>query len=139
MTTAMTPEQKIKHAIILKVISWGDFRMPDGGIDYVNVDDVYGEIIGLDALQDCKNEFRHGEVVTDIRPDHDRNFESKSVAAKMPDGSWVGWTYWHGGGKHSAPETIEWMSEAYNLDCEEEEKVIIHRTFTKTLEFNSYD
>ena len=49
----------------------------------------------------------------------------------MPDGSWVGWTYWYGGGKHAEPEVMDWMGEAYPLDCVEEEKMVTVRTFTK--------
>jgi hypothetical protein len=49
----------------------------------------------------------------------------------MADGSWVGWTYWSGGGKHGEPESISWMSEAYELDVKEEEKLVIVQTFSK--------
>ena len=49
----------------------------------------------------------------------------------MPDGSWVGWTYWYGGGKYGEPEAIDWMDDAYDLACTEEEKVVTVRTFTK--------
>jgi len=58
-----------------------------------------------------------------------RHYESKAVAMKMPDGSWIGWTYWYGGGKHGEPEAIDWMNEAYDVDCHEEEKVVVVQTF----------
>jgi hypothetical protein len=50
---------------------------------------------------------------------------------EMSDGSWVGWTYWHGGGKHSEPEAIPWIDYAYALDCEAKEQMVIVYTFKK--------
>ena len=75
--------------------------------------------------------FIEGEVETDISTEWSRHYESNGVASRMPDGSWVGWTYWYGGGKHGEPGAIDWMSEAYDLDVVEEEKIVIVRTFTK--------
>lgn len=94
-----------------------------------NVDDLYEAF--CDDIQDIKYEFREGEVETKLPCDYSRHYESKSVAAKIPDGSWVGWTYWYGGGKHGEPEAIDWMEDAYDLDVVEEEKLVIVRTFTK--------
>ncbi len=33
----------------------------------------------------------------------------------MLDGSWVGWTYWYGGGKHGEPGSIPWIEDAYDV------------------------
>jgi hypothetical protein len=81
-------------------------------------------------IQDITYEFREGDVETNIAPEYSRHYESKSVAAKI-DGKWIGWTYWYGGGKHGEPDAIDWMEDAYFLDCKEEEKVVTVRTFTK--------
>ena len=59
------------------------------------------------------------------------HYESNAVAAKLPDGSWVGWTYWYGGGKHGEPEAVDWMDDAYAVDCAEEQKMVTVRTFTQ--------
>jgi hypothetical protein len=45
------------------------------------------------------------------------------------EGEWIGWTFWYGGGKHGEPGAIDWMSDAYHLNCTEEEKVVVVRTF----------
>ena len=82
-------------------------------------------------LEDARAEVREGKVETKLPSQYSRHFEAKEVAAKMHDGSWVGWTFWYGGGKHSEPEAIDWMEEAYNLDCKEEEKTVTIQTFTK--------
>lgn len=95
------------------------------------IGDLYQELEEEGLMQDPASEFRSGEVNTDIPCDWSRHYESKSVAAKMFDGSWVGWTYWYGGGRHGEPEAIDWMGGAYDLDCKEEEKLVVVRTFFK--------
>lgn len=49
----------------------------------------------------------------------------------MTDGSWVGWVYWYGGGKHGDPEDIEWMKDAYDLELTETEKLVVVQEFKK--------
>lgn len=44
---------------------------------------------------------------------------------------WVGWTHYYGGGKHSDPDSIPWMNEAYDVNCTEEQVMTTRRTFTK--------
>jgi hypothetical protein len=125
----MTPKQKIKHAIIAKTYEWMKKELPFVTDD--NIDELYDDLFENDDHWDAMNEIREGEVETDLPCEYSRHFETKSVAAKMPDGSWVGWTYYYGGGKHAEPEAIEWISCAYDLDCKEEKKTVIVRTFTK--------
>jgi len=127
----MTPEQKIKLLIILKVCEWRKTTPPE--LTSENIDNVYEEQdMGCDDMQDARNELREGEVETGLKSKHySRHYESKEVAAKLPDGSWVGWTYWSGGGKHGEPESIGWMDDAYDLSCIEEEKVVTVQTFSK--------
>lgn len=122
----MTPEQKIKYTILT--------RAERGtGITAENVDDAYETAKEeAESIYDYEYEFREGEVETGIDCDYSRHYECKPVAAKTPDGSWVGWTYWYGGGKHGNPEEIEWMEHAYDLNVTEEEKLVTVRTFTKT-------
>ena len=123
----MTPAQKIKQRILLDFVEEGSLSIAPAAITADNVDELYEE---QDAW-DIECAFRQGEVETDIPCEYSRHYESKSVAARMADGSWVGWTYWSGGGKHGEPESIPWMSEAYELDVKEEEKLVIVQTFSK--------
>jgi hypothetical protein len=124
----MTPEQKIKHAVLLKAAGFGYFKL-DVEITSDNIDEVYESHDDNGSLQDARNEIRYGQVETEIACQWNRHYESKSVAAEMPDGSWVGWTHWYGGGKHGEPEAIDWMDEAYNLTFVE--KVITVKEFSK--------
>ena len=124
----MTPEQKIKHAILNIVAKWAVEPAPD--VTAENVDELY-EAADESYVQDACSEIRSGEYKTNLPCNLLNNYESEAVAARMPDGSWVGWTYWYGGGKHGSPEDMDWMDDAYDLDCAEEEKVVIVRTFKK--------
>jgi hypothetical protein len=129
----MTPEQKLKHAMLLWAASNDDDVVLPDAVTAENVDALYDELlVEQDLHWDAKSEMRSGEVETGIPCDYSRHYESKAVAAKMPDGSWVGWTYWYGGGKHGEPEAIDWIEEAYDLTCTEEEKLVVVRTFTRT-------
>src|SRR5512143_1962441 len=123
----MTPEQKLKWAILARVAQWEKRNVPEYPCD--NVDDLYDALVEADEHWDGKNEIRCGEVETSLPCPFSRHYESKAVAMKMPDGSWVGWTYWYGGGKHGEPEAIDWMEEAYDVECHEEEKLVVVQTF----------
>jgi len=124
----MTPEQKLKWAILNKVAGWEKKPAPE--YPCANVDELYSALVEAQEHYDGASEVRSCGVDTGLPCEWSRHYESKAVAMKMPDGSWVGWTYWYGGGKHGEPEAIDWMDEAYEVDCTEEEKVVTVRTFT---------
>ena len=126
----MTPFQAVKFLVLLRAAEQGSVVL-DLKMTGEKVDELYEELTNKDGHWDIEHDLRHGEVETDIEPPFSRNYEPSSVAAQLPCGKWVGWTYWHGGGKHSNPEEIEWMEDAYFLDCKETEKTVIVREFTK--------
>ncbi len=75
-----------------------------------------GDIREAFSRGDCdEGELREGTHETGLPCDWSRHYETKSVAAEMLDGSWVGWTYFYGGGKHGSPREIPWMEDAYDL------------------------
>lgn len=124
----MSPEYRIKYAILADVFAGNDQEI-SSTLTEEKIEDLWDE--NYDEVQDCKYEFREGEVETNIPCESSRHYESNSVAAQCPDGTWVGWTYWYGGGKHGEPEAIDWIEHAYNLECVEEEKLVVVRTFRK--------
>lgn len=130
----MTPEQKIKWAILLKGLAFSDVAPPEN-VNAENIDELFDtaqeDDNTSDGMQEARNEVREGQIETGLEAEWSRHYESKSVAAQMPDGTWVGWTYWYGGGKHGEPEAIDWMEDAYDLECAEEEKTLVVRTFKK--------
>ena len=129
----MTPEQAVLHLILLRHAEFSGTVIPENPTGD-QVVELYGELVENDEHWEAMSDVREGEAETDIEATFSRHYESKSVAAKTPEGRWVGWTYWYGGGKHGAPEEIEWLENAYFLDCKEEQKTVTVRTFTKSEE-----
>jgi hypothetical protein len=128
----MTPAQKIKHLILIRRAEFAKQPAPEN-VTAENIDELYDEAYENDDghLQDARGEVRCSGIETGLPCDWSRNYESDAVAAKAPDGSWVGWTYWHGGGKHGEPEAIDWIDDAYDVQCAEKEKMVVVRTFAK--------
>lgn len=129
----MTPQQKIKHLILIRHEEFGDD--PDTvefakGLDAAAVDEQYAALEDNEEHWDANEEVRGSGIETDLQCGWSRHYESNAVAAKYLDGSWVGWTYWFGGGKHGEPASIDWIGEAYDLNCSEEEKMVTVRTFS---------
>lgn len=125
----MTPEQKIKWLIVAKCAEWAKAELPPYPCE--NIDELYQSLVDNDEHWDGKNEIRCSGTETKLPCQYSRHYESSSVAKKMPDNSWVGWTYWYGGGKHGEPEAIDWIEEAYHVNCTEEEKIVVVQTFSK--------
>lgn len=142
---AMTATQKIKWAILTRACAAGDVTYPLATVAHTDlekqIDHLYETLlVHQDLHWDLEREFREGEQETDIEAAHpfERGltyYEKKSVAAQMPDGTWVGWIYWYGGGKHSEPEAIDWMEHAYFVNVEEKPVQIIQRTFSRAAGF----
>lgn len=128
----LTAEQKVKHLIMTRAIDMGYFDYNLSDITEENLEEVW-ELGDEDcSLQDATSEVRCGDRETNIPSDGGNHYEAKSVAAYCEwDNSWVGWTYYYGGGKHSEPDSIDWIPYAYDLDCLEEQRMVTVRTFTK--------
>ena len=137
----MKPEFKIKRTIIARYLdAIEEYDQKDEKVNLSKYDlstdegvqEAYDHIWEIDSrIQDFEYEFREGEERTSLECDWSRNYESEAVASKMFDGTYCGWTYWFGGGKHSNPEEIEWMEDAYDLNFVEEEKLVTIKTFSK--------
>lgn len=124
----MTPQEKIRWAAVKLDCEWQEKPIPP--FPCSDLDEFEDE--DSDGLHDAFSELREGEVETKIPCESSRHYESHSVAMQFPDKSWVGWTYWYGGGKHGEPEGIDWIPEAYDIDCVEEEKLVVVRKFSKS-------
>jgi hypothetical protein len=123
----MTPEQKLKWAILALDARWAKREL--ASVTAENVDQLYDDLVANDGHWDTRNEVRCSGRETGLKRDVHymiaRHYDHEEVAAKMPDGFWVGWTYWHGGGKHGDPSAVEWMSEAYAVNHREEPRTIL--------------
>ena len=127
----MKPQQKLKHLILLKKQAWEPEFLKGLEITADNIDELYEEHRKDWGLQDEESEIRCSGTKTGLKAPYSRHYESDAVAAQYVDGSWVGWTYWYGGGKHGEPEAIDWMEDAYEVNCTEEEKMVVVRTFSE--------
>ena len=109
----MTAQQKVKWLIIKEFTP--ELTYPCAKIDELwdGRDEWEAEFI------DAKEAVRESGVPTELGCEYSRYYESEAVAARLPDGSWVGWTYWTGGGKHGEPEGMEWIGDAYDVSCKE--------------------
>lgn len=112
----LTPHQKIKQLLVFMVT----------GEKYDSPEDINNQLenCDTDTLSDTENWLRRGTEDTLIPCDSSRHYSSKSVAEKMLDDTWVGWTYWFGGGKYSESQSVPWMEDAYDVTFTEETKVV---------------
>lgn len=129
----MTASQKLKKTMIVRLaanIDPTEDEVYDNDLDTPEgVERAWERFNEKDDLHDIISEFRHGQFKTGLDCEWSRHYESEAVAAKMFDGSYVGWVRWFGGGKHGEPEAIEWIEDAYEVDCVVEMKPV--HTFTK--------
>jgi len=130
----MTPEQKLKHMILVHYAGLYERapRAPEN-VTAENINALYSDVYDNDdgCIFDAINEVRSSGIETGLKCEWSRHYESEAVATQYFDKSWIGWTYWYGGGKHGEPEAIDWMDEAYDVTCAEEEKMVVVRTFTR--------
>lgn len=134
----MTAEQAIKREILSQICRQWPEKYPKLNATTLApgnvIDAAYAEMRdgdGCDAIIDAESDFRLSGYQTDLPCEYSRHYESDSMATKLTDGSWVGWTRWYGGGKHGDPGAIDWMEDAYFLDVTEEEKMVTVRTWKK--------
>lgn len=114
----MTSSQKIKALILSKLDQPPKFNES-------NIDEVFKL---NDETFDIANDVREGECETGLSCRYSRHYESKAVAGQMLDGSWVGWTYFYGGGHHGNPDEMPWIDDAYDLE-RLEDKIIAVKQF----------
>lgn len=128
MDSNMNVEFEIKKQILIDASKYSEFQMPSDE----DMIDFYDENRWeLDEISDAESEFRCSGIDTELKCECSRHYESKQVAKQLDNGMWVSWTYWYGGGKWGEPEAVDWIEHAYLVDCNEEEKTVVVRTFSK--------
>jgi hypothetical protein len=123
--TKLTPEQKLKYAILDLQYQWDDLALSTE-LNGEQIEDLWDE---AEYIIDAMNEIRCTGTPTGLNAPYSRHYESEAVAVQCPNGEWVGFTYWYGGGKHGEPEAIDWIGHAYDVECFEEQKMMTVRTF----------
>lgn len=121
----MAPELLLKYAILELAFLWDDKEISK----YLSAEEV--EELWDDMDCGCaSHEIRTSGYETGLPAESSRHYECEAVAVEAPNGQWVGFTYWHGGGKHGNPEEIDWIEHAYHVNCTEKEKLVVVRTFS---------
>jgi len=141
----LTAPQAIKRYLLLDTIEYAKGEPPEDGstIVYPSPEDFNeGSVVDAiwaaegnpkhpdfgDWLWQALEEFRGSGEESGLGGEWNRNYETKGRARKLPDGTWVGWTYWYGGGKHGNAHEIPWIDDAYYVTMREETRVV--RTFS---------
>jgi len=122
---SLTAPQKLKQWIIAKTFPKLRVLATPEEIDEIWEADTLGDEDDVqEALRQKMDELRSGEHNTELPADYNRHYESRAVASEMLDGTYVGWTYWYGGGKHGEPEAMEWVEDAYDVEMTQETRVV---------------
>lgn len=126
--STLTAQQLVKYCILKTDAEWQEVDLPSdlsgGEVDLL----FESHVCLVDAINQTREGCGHD---TKLPCESSRHYESESVCGQAPNGQWVGWTYWYGGGKHGCPEDIEWIEDAYLLDVKETQKTITERTFSR--------
>lgn len=123
----MKPEYKLKYAILSLDFAWDEKEIPNN-LTEDQIEELWDE---AECLTDAKNEIRCSGISTGLPCESSRHYESEAVAVQCPNGEWVGFTYWSGGGKYGDPDAIDWIEHAYDVECVSEEKLVLVHTFSK--------
>ena len=135
----MNAEQSIKRHILMTMLTEEQMDSDDSldlstpsGVDaaYEQAEEYVGSFADTEII-DAVSEFRCGGQETNLTcKEYSRHYESEQVAAKLNDGSYVSWVYWTGGGKYGEPEAMDWMGDAFFVDCEEKQQMVTTYNFS---------
>lgn len=124
----MNAKTELMKEIFKVAKGWNDaVEIPEDS----QIEETYDALMEDWELQDETNDVRCSGTETNLEAPYSRHFEANQVAMQVESGRWVSWTYWYGGGKHANPEEIDWLEGVFYVDCVEEEKTVIVRTFSK--------
>jgi hypothetical protein len=125
---SLTAVQKLQYAILQRERELSMGQDLPTSLTSDQIDELWED---FEDEWGAMSEVRESGECTGLDAPYSRHYESDAVAIQCPDGSWVGFTYWYGGGKHGEPEAIDWIEYAYDVECKEEQKMMTVRTFTK--------
>lgn len=138
----LTPQDYINYQVLTEMLEDNkDFTLSEGVVLSLSnateiANDLQDRIQGTDYPEDYfideLNCFREsGEECNLCSKEWSRHYECDYVVRQVED-KWIGWTYWHGGGKHGEPSAIDWMSDAEFVEVASEEVVsVVEREFKR--------
>lgn len=138
----LTPQDYINYQALTDLLEfYNDLTLSEGVVLSLSnateiSEDLQEYIVGTDYPEDYFTEelncFReNGEECNLYAPQVSRHYDCEYIVRQIKD-KWVGWTYWHGGGKHGEPSAIDWMSDAEFVGIASEEVVtVVKREFKR--------
>lgn len=130
---SLTATQKARYLVLVDVNRLRKSELPPFETGD-QIDTLYDLEYANDQgyFQDGRNEARHGIEAPEIDCPTSRNYEVDAHVGKLPDGSYVGWWFYYGGGKHSdAQNAIDWEAQAFDVNHKAEVITTTKHTFTK--------
>lgn len=129
----LTAAQKAKYLVLVTLSRWKKAELPvlETG---EQLDELYATEEANDdgRFQDARNDTRNGVEAAEISAPSSRNYEVDAHVGELPDGTWVGWWHYYGGGKHSDPDNaIDWIAHAFDVTHKAEVITTTKHTFTK--------
>lgn len=128
----LTPTQLIKKAIVQRINerNYDDFRQPVETAEQIEA--AFDLAVENDLHWDWENEVRESGIETELSADAfwSRHYEVE-IRALLIDNQYVAYPFYYAGGKHGQPESVDWMKDAFFVDCEEKQVTITQKTFTK--------
>lgn len=131
--STLTAPQKCKYLVLVTLNRWRKNEMPEfeSGEE---LDALYKHEEENDDgyFQDARNESRNGTEASDIAvTEHCRHYEIDAHVSELPDGSWVGWWHFYGGGKHGEPDAYDWVGNSFDVKHTSEVVTVTKHHFSK--------
>lgn len=128
----MTPQDKLKWRILSAISHIDDdpdteflekfkaLKLPE------QLDEAWNLAQEWDGWQDLREDFRNQGTRTELQTPWSRHYDCEMHVVQCPDGTWVAFPYWYGGGKHGEPQAIEWITadEIREVSMREETRVV---------------
>ena len=128
----MTAEQVVKLEIIKRAVKENDILVFKDEYTSETIDELYDDALNGEYSDEVNEEYyniRHdGEEINLPTSRTSRHYEVDTHVLKIDD-NWIAFDYYYGGGKHSEPDSIDWLDTCRFVYCEEKVVTQTIRTF----------
>ena len=122
----------VKLEIIKRAATKNDILIFKDEYSSEMIDEMYGDALNGEYSDEVNEEsynIRHdGEEINLPATCTSRHYEVDTHVLNI-DGKWIAFDYYYGGGKHSDPDSIDWLDTCRFVCCEEKVVTQTIRTF----------